>query len=256
MTKIKRNSKFGWIPDIPDQRDYVFSVAKPEKITLPPVVDLRPLCTSVLDQLTLGSCTANAICNAHLFDQMKQKHPTTTLGSRLMLYYNERAIEGTINSDSGAQIRDGFKTLANDGICPESLWPYNIALYRKKPPVKCFTEAKKEIAITYRRVPQTLDGTQECLASGFPFVAGFTVYESFESKVVSKTGVVSMPSINESSLGGHAILVVGYDNTTKRFLVQNSWGTSWGMKGYFTIPFDYFLNSDLASDFWVVTSIK
>ena len=91
-----------------------------------------------------------------------------------------------------------------------------------------------------------------CLAEGFPFVFGFTVYESFESQQVARTGIVSMPQRGERVVGGHAVVAVGYHDTEKRFIVRNSWGTGWGMKGYFTIPYDYLSNPNLAEDFWTV----
>ena len=104
----------------------------------------------------------------------------------------------------------------------------------------------------YQRVTQVLLQMKGCLASGFPFVYGFTVYESFESDAVAKTGVVPMPAPTEKVLGGHAVVAVGYDDSTQRFIVRNSWGPGWGMGGYFTIPYAYLTDSNLADDFWTV----
>lgn len=81
---------------------------------------------------------------------------------------------------------------------------------------------------------------------------GFTVYESFESQDVASTGVVPMPGTDEQALGGHAVVGVGYDDSQQRFIVRNSWGDAWGMKGYFTIPHDYLANRDLSDDFWAI----
>jgi C1A family cysteine protease len=91
-----------------------------------------------------------------------------------------------------------------------------------------------------------------CLAEGFPFVFGFTVYESFESQQVARTGVVEMPGRGERVMGGHAVLAVGYRDSEKRFTVRNSWGAGWAMKGYFTMPYDYLPNPNLAEDFWTI----
>jgi C1A family cysteine protease len=93
---------------------------------------------------------------------------------------------------------------------------------------------------------------RSCLADGFPFVFGFTVYETFESAAVAKTGVLNMPKPRERTVGGHAVCAVGYDDKTKRLLVRNSWGSSWGIKGYFTMPYDYAANRNLSDDFWTI----
>ena len=149
-------------------------------------------------------------------------------------------------SDAGAEIRDGIKVVARLGAPHETLWPYDIAKFTQKPSAKVYQDALKHRAISYFRIDHTsLDELLACLAGGFPFVFGFTVYESFESPEVSKTGVVQMPGYGERVVGGHAVLAVGYDQKSERFLVRNSWGTAWGQKGYFTMPYHYLTNGDL-----------
>ena len=253
---IKSNSRYGWVPDLPDHRDHMFAAPVAIQKSLPPKVDLRPSCPPVLDQGQLGSCTANAIGNAHRFDQMKQGAPKTFMPSRLFIYYNERAMEGTVGSDSGAQIRDGIKSIAQLGVCDEKDWPYTITKFKNKPSAALYKKALKYQALTYRRLTQNATQMKSCLASGYPFVFGFTVYESFESQAVAKSGVVPMPGAKESTLGGHAVLAVGYDDTAQRFTVMNSWSTSWGKKGFFTIPYAYLTDTGLASDFWTVSTVE
>ena len=105
-------------------------------------------------------------------------------------------------------------------------------------------------------MPRVLNQIKGCLAHGYPFVFGFPVYESFESQEVAKTGVVPMPGSSEQMLGGHAVLAVGYDDATQRFLVRNSWGDGWGMGGYFTMPYAYLMDRGLSSDFWAILSVE
>lgn len=251
----RKIARYGWIPDLPDHRDHFYAALPEVMAALPTSVDLRPQCPPVYDQGQLGSCTANAIAGAMEFDEKKQNFQTIFTPSRLFIYYNERAIEGTVNQDSGAMIRDGVKSISKLGDCPESMWPYDITKFTQKPPSTCYTQAKKYKAVSYQKLIQDLNQFKGCLAGGYPFVFGFSVYESFESPEVAKTGHAPMPAPNEKALGGHAVLAVGYDDANQWFLVRNSWGGNWGMNGYFTLPYTYLINNGLASDFWTVRVI-
>ena len=257
---------YGWQPDLPDHRDLMYAV--PHAVAaaaLAAKVDLRPQCPPVYDQGQLGSCTANAIAGAIEFDQIKQKL-TEFAPSRLFIYYNERVIEHDVSLDNGAQIRDGIKSVAKQGVCAETSWPYSDqnmdphpcpqCPYAKKPTPACFAEAAKHKLQNYQRLVAQLNLLKGCLASGYPFVFGFTVYESFESEQVANTGIVPMPGPTEKVVGGHAVVAVGYDDSTEQFIVRNSWGTSWGLKGYFMMPYAYLTNTNLADDFWTIRQVQ
>ena len=246
---------YGWTPDLPDTRDFLFAAPMPFQANIPSSMDLSAQCPPVYDQGQLGSCTANAIAGAIEFDQKKQKL-TDFVPSRLFIYYNERAMEGTINSDAGAQIRDGIKSVNKLGAPPETDWPYNVAAFNKKPTAKAYTDATKHLVVMYQRLIQELNTLKGCLASGFPFVFGFTCYASFESQAVAKSGVLPMPKSGEQVVGGHAVLCVGYDDDSQMFLVRNSWGNQWGLKGYFKMPYAYLTNARLASDLWTIRSVQ
>ena len=248
-------NRYGWIPDIPDHRDLPFSLVKPRKVKLPPVVDLRLGCTPIENQESLGSCTANALVGCLEYLDNTDGDNEYVDWSRLFLYYNERAMRGWENEDSGAFLRDGIKSLAKDGICSEKSWPYVINRFDKKPGAVQYGEASLHTITSYYRI-SSLDEMLACLASGFPFVFGFTVYESFESPEVARTGIVPMPKKGEKSLGGHAVTAIGYDMKDKWFRVRNSWGEDWGNKGTFCIPFAYLENDGLASDFWYISKAR
>lgn len=251
MTKPRKIRRYGWIPDQPDQRDHLYA-APPQFLTaLPPKVDLRRRCPAVYNQGALGSCTANAIAGAIEFERMKQKL-SVFVPSRLFIYYNERVIEHTVRSDSGAQIRDGIKSVASLGAPPEPDWPYVIAKFASKPPLRAYRDAVHDRAIAYQRLVQDLGQMKGCLASGYPFVFGFTVYQSFESQTVARTGHAPMPEWGERPIGGHAVMAVGYDDANQWLLARNSWGKGWGMNGYFTLPYPYLIQGGLAADFWTI----
>jgi C1A family cysteine protease len=245
---------YGWLPDLPDHRDLTFRRIAPRAAKLPPSVDLSPDCSPVEDQGQLGSCTANALVGALEFLEKKDGAPFADL-SRLFVYYNERAIEGTVSQDSGAFIRDGIKSLAKQGVCREDTWPYDIATFTQKPAKACYTAARKHKILSYYRI-ETLDEMRTCLATGYPFVFGFTVYEAFESRQVARTGALNLPKRTEKNVGGHAVLAVGYNDKRKRFLIRNSWGADWGKAGYFTMPYAYLANPKLADDRWTIRTAK
>jgi C1A family cysteine protease len=248
---------YGWLCDIPDQRDHLYAApVVAVAAALPPGVDLRNQCPPVYDQGQLGSCTANGIGGALQFDRMKQKLTPDFIPSRLFIYYNERVMEHTVNSDSGAMIRDGIKSVSKQGDCPESEWLYDITKFADTPPPKCYRDAFHYKAVQYQRLVQDVNQMKGCLASGYPFVFGFTVYKSFESQQVTQTGVVPMPGPAEQVMGGHCVVAVGYDDSQQRFIVRNSWGTGWGMQGYCTMPYAYLTDSNLASDIWTIRLVS
>lgn len=247
---IKSNGK-GWVRDLPDQRDLKYKISNGK---LSAQIDLRSQCPNVYDQGQLGSCTANAIAGALEFDRKKQ-NVVDFSPSRLFIYYNERAMEGTIKSDSGATIRDGIKSVNKSGDCPETEWPYDITKFSSKPSKSCYKDALKYKSVLYSSISQDLNSMKDCLSSGFPFVYGFTVYNSFESASVAKNGIVPMPTKKEKTLDGHAVMAVGYDDSKNWFICRNSWGISWGDKGYFYMPYAYLINPNLASDFWTIKTV-
>ncbi len=246
--------RYGWKPDLPDHRDFLFTA--PKAVKLPPSIDLRAQCPAVVDQGQLGSCTANAIAGAYQFEELKQKKANNFPPSRLFIYYNERAIEGTTKYDSGAAIRDGIKTISKQGVCSEPEWPYIISKFKTKPSQQCYADAARNLALKYMSVSQTLDQMKSCLALGYPFVFGFSVYASFESAQVARTGIVPMPQSSEAQLGGHAVMTVGYDDSQQWFVVRNSWGRSWGVGGYCFMPYSYLNSPQLASDFWTIRLVE
>jgi len=264
---IRKIKCYGWIPDLPDHRDFIYAAPLAVLRALPTKKDLTGDCPPVYDQGELGSCTANAIGGAHEFEQRKQDAKNAFTPSRLFIYYNERALEGTVNEDAGGMIRDGIKSVVKQGVCRETdpgsakgyagaCWPYDIRKFTAKPPKTCYDEAMNHQVVSYRRVVQSLNQMKGCLAAGYPFVFGFSVYESFETSTVAKTGKVPMPGSGETMLGGHAVVAVGYNDADQCFIVRNSWGAKWGKQGYCFMPYAYLADSNLAADFWTIRMVE
>jgi C1A family cysteine protease len=254
---MRKNQHYGWIPDIPDQRDLKFSPALEWKLpesmilkALPSVTDLSSGCGPVLDQGQLGSCTANATSGAITFID------PGFLGSRLFMYYNGRALEGTVSVDSGCQLRDVVSQVVKVGVCWESQWPYDIGAFASKPWPQEYAMARKDLLIQYLSIAQDVNHMKACLAAGFPFIYGFTAYESFESDAVAASGIVPMPGKREEIAGGHAVMCIGYDDSTSMFLCRNSWGSDWGLAGNFQIPYAYLSDVNLAADFWTLRKME
>lgn len=247
---------FGWKKDRPDPRDHLFLPPPVIAANLPPMVDHEPNCVPVRDQSQLGCCTGFGIRGAVGFDLATQHCPMPFDPSPLYIYWLERSYEGTVDEDAGAEIRDGVKQIAKYGVTDEKLWPYDINRYQDKPSQEAFAFAKQHRAIRYQRVLQDERHIKSALASGFPVIFGFNVYESFESDMVAQSGVLDLPGPGEQLLGGHCVLMVGYEDASRRVKVMNSWGTEWGMNGYFTMPYEYVTRTDLASDFWIVQRVQ
>lgn len=251
----KRSIKwYGWKKQIPDFRDrHMRQLEEPQALPASASLKHSPFMASIFDQLPLGACVGNGVARVGEF-VIRQEKQTDFTPSRLAIYYGARAIEGTVNEDAGCEIRDAIKVIAKQGVATETLWPYVISKFAEKPPAAYYTAAKMHVCISYERVPQTEQGIKSALAAGHPIVYGISVYESFESDQVAKTGTVPMPKSSEQLLGGHCIVMSGY--TKRRTESANSWGVDWGNRGYFTLPWDYVLNPDLTSDLWIVKVIK
>jgi C1A family cysteine protease len=257
---------FGWLRDKPDHRDYKYALQHEfmlPQLTLPKSVDLRSQMSKIEDQGQLGSCVAHATCGAleYLELQTIKSNVIAPINfgsdfqdlSRLFIYYNARALDGTTKHDYGTTVRSAIKAIRSVGVCREALWPYYPQSVFTSPTSTAFSEAKNhKVLYGYRINNQNLVEMKQCLANGFPFIFGFSVYDSFMSHDTARTGIVSLPSKSEDTIGGHAVCCVGYDDTTHSFLIRNSWGADWGIQGYCWMPYLYLTNPDLAADFWTL----
>ena len=237
-----------------DARDHVLYIAQPTK--LPYSVNLfSQNCPPVYNQGSIGSCTANSSGSMYAWI-LKSMTNSQLTPSRLYIYYNSRMLEGTTRVDAGATLRDTMKSLSLYGVCNETIWAYAQNNLFVKPNTASYAEGSTRKALSYASVPISVSAMQNVLVSR-PFVLGIAVYSSFMSLKVAQTGMVPVPNTQtERLLGGHAILVIGYNNSLNAFLCRNSWGTAWGMGGNFYLPYGYGANPNLAFDAWVLYSVE
>ena len=219
-------------------------------VQVPSEVDMRSRVPLIWDQKQLGSCTVNALLQAMQFLVPK------VIFSRLFLYWQERNIDKDINEDAGSTFSTGIQALTETGCCQEVTWPYIQEKFKEKPPETAFGEAKLYRLKEAEHVDCTELSIKQCLAAGYPIAIGIAIHQSFESDQVQKTGHVPLPDPDESKdphLGDHAVLMVGYKDSTKEFIMLNSWSDQWGDKGFFYLPYEFITAQNgkyVASDLW------
>lgn len=252
--------RYGWVKGLPDQRDLLYAAPSRLSQNLPPCINLSDPALPApfepcFNQGDVGSCGPHCAMENLIFDMLQSGMPTCPIPSPLFIYYTTRAIMGTLKVDSGVDNRSMLKALARFGWCDLELMPYTgkVKDIQEEPSPAAIEQAKERKITEYRSVPQTLVQMKSCLADKHPFIAGFTVYESLESDEVEKTGIVPMSLLSERAMGGHDVLIVGYDDATQSFLFKNSWGKAWGKNGYGTLPYVYLTSANLSGDFWTVT---
>jgi C1A family cysteine protease len=240
--------KLGWQKDKPDSRDKTdLDYMALKDIVVPESWDLTKGFTAVEDQGELGSCTANAAAGIVEYYEKTVFNKYLNL-SRIFLYKVTRNFERSGLGDNGATIRGTMGALRLFGACPETWYKYNIANFDKEPGAFHYAFGQNYKAVDYYRLDLDgilLDKIKQHICQGIPIIFGMDVYENFDS---NGDGVIPMPV--GSPIGGHAVVIVGYDNNRLKF--RNSWGTSWGANGYGWIPNEYLL---YCSDFWVLTKM-
>jgi C1A family cysteine protease len=273
----------GWLPPIPDLRDYssehkvIKEMAKKLGVTgkalsMPATVDLRTWCSPIENQKNLGSCSAHAGMGIVEYFERRAfgKHID---GSRLFLYKTTRNLMN-VTGDTGAWLRNVMGALVLCGVPDEKYWPYTDKSgaepdgFDREPPAFVYAVADNYQALKYFchdsiganvQPAAVLTTVKQYLSAGIPSMFGFWGFPSFNDTNV--IGGIPFPCPGESAQWGHAIVAVGYDDGKKilntkcnketkgALLIRNSWGKSWGDNGYGWLPYEYLLNK-LAMDFW------
>lgn len=214
-------------------------------------VDLELWCGPVKDQGQLGACTAFAgTGNLEYLSNRWHKQPVVL--SPLFLYYLERELDGTLDQgDCGSMGRTACRAMRRYGVCLESEDTYDPAKLSVPPTTAQLAEALAYQAGSYH-VLGTVADIRSCLASGYPVLVGFTVYQSFESQQCANTGIMPVPDkAKEAILGRHEVLAIGYSDARQALKLRNSWGAAWGASGNFWMPYQCAADPDVLGDAWI-----
>jgi C1A family cysteine protease len=234
MTEENKIVRLNNKPSKPDSRDIVYV---PKNVQLPESISLKEYAGNIENQSNLGSCTANAITSGYeIIAKILYPEQFVELSS-LFVYYHSRLFSDELDIDGGSYIRDGLKSINNYGVCSQELWPYDITKFTDQPYPRCYLDATKR-KITSYSILYTNSEIKEVLVGKRPVVVSMEIFQGFPS-ITKENPYVPMPDTFTYSLGYHAVLIIGYDDTTRQFLIKNSYGSDWGDNGYAYIPYNY-----------------
>ncbi len=241
--------------DPKDSRDFLFSQVVRVSDAKRTKVSLARYVGEVKQQGSVGSCGPHALTSAYELELRKKGVDKKFQGSELFLYWTARVRMKATMRDKGIYLREGCKALMDKGMCPEKFWPYDQTKVYVQPPLmpaywaaKVFAKGVRTKVNGYLRV-RTREEAISALDSGHPVVGGFKLYSEFRTKT-RNDGIIRLPDDYDVHIGGHAMLIVGYDEDKQMFEVLNSWGRVWGIRGYCWMPYEYFDSAMI--DSWVI----
>ena len=214
-------------------------------LALPSSADLSPWAVPAGEQYEINSCVSWTI--AHGMLGWYQKRANAPQSFAPMYVHSQINNAGAIGGNGGAAIGDAMNVVLSQGSDVRSHYGQD----RDRDFLTQPTDAERESAkrFKYENLKYTtlfarsiLDGTsgslddvhaiKKALANGQPVAIGMDVRLGFE-RLLAQTNSTEAPVDNDTTSGvrgQHAVLALGYDD--KGLLVQNSWGTNWGLKGF------------------------
>jgi hypothetical protein len=278
MSVLEPRRNFGYVPDLPDHRDwrYAAMLADPTiSETVPSVTPERVLVPNlsripVVDQGDLGSCVGCSVGSLHAYERK------VVARSILQIYYESRRMRGWENADTGAFIRDAIKVIATLGAGRSSWWPYDISKFTVDPPLKVDRDALARRIFSYWAL-EGRENYRTCLANGHPFVIGSNLYSNFGNSQAWNHGIIGMPSSRDWEWGGHAYLVIGYDTNFRDsewahnrmmagmpplaipndvYICRTSWSTDWGYRGDVAVAAEFIDSLMFSDDGWTIRKVR
>ncbi len=229
---------------------------------VPAAVDLRGCgFPPVHAQGELNSCTAHVLSALLYHAMFKRCRDEAFEPSRLFLYYNQRNFRRAVGKPRygrrGAPVcmADGIKSIRDNGFCSEQQWPYVETMFDVKPASSLYEFSARRRAYRYFPVAADIAHLKGCLSEGYPLACGIAMYESFLGPAVRRSGRVALPAAGEGLRGGHALVVVGYDDARQHFIARNSFGPHWGDGGHCYLPYAFLADPRRGFDFWIVRAI-
>lgn len=221
-------------------------------------VDMRPMFTAVRNQGELGACTVFAMVGVYEYLLKKLQMEKTDL-SEHFVYYNVSVGSDGEPVDDGSSLFAVATSMSEHGICLEELCRYDSTLSR--PSQEAYEEAQNHLVKKVKNVPIGADQTANhkaitsALAEGYPVIISLKLYDSFGTGI---RGFVSRPTPEEKQQdkhGNHAMVLCGFSDEEKVYIVRNSWGTDFGDQGYCYIPYSYVDDSAFCNQACIITHI-
>lgn len=227
---------------------------KPISIIRPTSIDLRSTFTPVKDQGDMGACTAFATVG--IFEAILKMNGQTDIDlSEQFVYYNARKTESGTRSDSGCSLYAAIHTMSNEGVCLENLFPYNPENAGSEPPKEAYDDAANRKVVKAKSVAKDVDAIRSAIYEGYPVAISLRIFDTFNPR----SGFISMPSdeeIGSADSGNHAMIICGFNDEARFFVVRNSWGHKFGVKGYCYIPYEYIGDPQLLNGACIITDIS
>jgi C1A family cysteine protease len=222
------------------------------KVQLPREVDLREFFPQVKNQGSLGACSA--FSTVGVFEFISRSKGITLSYSESFVYFMARTYDGSTDKDDGSSIFNAIRALSDFGVCELQYWDPN-GNYLQPPDAEARENATNNKVLKALNVKHNLNDIKSAISEGFPVCFGLKVYDSFGKPLKGFVTTPSEDAIQNENGGYHSMIICGYSDNLKVFIVRNSWGVDFGDNGYCYIPYSYIENKQLFNKAFIIKEI-